>query len=104
MFRNYLDYNKGMLFFYEDEKRRGFWMKNTFIPLDIIWINQNKEVVFIHKNAKPCRGDTCKTIYPDKKAKYVLELKAAVSDDINLKVGDRLNISIDTNHYLDSDG
>ncbi|MFH1656046.1 MAG: DUF192 domain-containing protein [Candidatus Omnitrophota bacterium] len=91
MFRRHLDYNKGMLFLYEEEDERSFWMKNTFIPLDIIWINQDKEVVSIKENAQPCLEGSCPSIHPDKKALYVLELNAGVVKDIGLKVGDKLS-------------
>lgn len=49
MFRKELPQNKGMLFIFAKEGIRSFWMKNTLIPLDIIWLNKNKEVVFIKK-------------------------------------------------------
>ena len=47
MFRESLDQDKGMLFIFEKEEKHAFWMKNTLIPLDIIWIDHNKEVIFI---------------------------------------------------------
>ena len=91
MFREYLNKDEGMLFVYEEERKYSFWMKNTVIPLDMIWINNDKEVVFIAKNVQPCRQDSCPVIYPDRKALYVLELNAGLSDDINLKVGDKMH-------------
>ena len=94
MFRKSLGKNKGMLFVFEKEGGSSFWMKNTLIPLDIIWINENKEVVFISENTQPCKEDSCFSIAPDKKAKYVLEINAGISKEIGLKVGDRLEINI----------
>ena len=91
MFREHLNKDEGMLFVYEEERKYSFWMKNTVIPLDMIWINNDKEVVFIAKNVQPCRQDSCPVIYPDRKALYVLELNAGLSDDINLKVGDKMH-------------
>jgi len=95
MFRESLDLDKGMLFIFEEEKEYPFWMKNTLISLDIIWINQGKEVVFIGKDIQPCLKENCESIKPDKKAKYVLELNAGMTDKIGLKIGDRLMFDID---------
>jgi len=94
MFRKHLDYDKGMLFIFEEPKKYGFWMKNTYIPLDIIWLNQEGKVVFIKKNAQTCPPAFCQPIYPDKEAKYVLEVNAGVVDDIGLNLGDRMDLDI----------
>lgn len=89
MFREHLDPDKGMLFIFEEEGVHPFWMKNTLIPLDIIWISEDKEVVFISKNTQPCKTDICPSINPSKKAKYVLEVNGGISDKIGLNVGDK---------------
>ena len=89
MFREHLDPDKGMLFIFEEEGVHPFWMKNTLIPLDIIWISEDKEVVFISKNTQPCKTDICPSINPGKKARYVLEVNGGVSDKIGLNVGDK---------------
>jgi len=89
MFKEKLDPNKGMLFIFEDREEASFWMKNTLIALDIIWINENKEVVYISKNNQPCKTDVCFSINPDIKAKYVLELNGGTTDKIGLEVGDK---------------
>lgn len=91
MFRENLGVDKAMLFVFADEKERSFWMKNTLIPLDIIWLNQNKEVVFIKHNALPCDSDLCESIKPAAKAQYVLELNAGTAASINLQAGDRVS-------------
>lgn len=90
MFRKHLDLDKGMLFVFRREGIYPFWMKNTLIPLDIIWINKDKEVVFISKNTPPCRSKDCPPINPGKKAMYVLELNGGIADKIGLVVGDRV--------------
>jgi uncharacterized membrane protein (UPF0127 family) len=92
MFRENLDPEKGMLFIFEEEGRHGFWMKNTLIPLDIIWINGNKEVVFINKNTQPCKEDACPIIEPTEDAKYVLEMNESFSEKIGLSVGNKIHI------------
>lgn len=94
MFRKYLGRNKGMLFIFEKEDIYPFWMKNTLIPLDIIWINSNKEVVFIARNAIPCKDNPCPSINPQRLAKYVLELNAGTADQTGLKSGDKLILKL----------
>ncbi len=92
MFRDHLDQDRGMLFVFPKEDLYPFWMKNTLIPLDIIWIDENKEVVFISKNTQPCGELSCPMINPGEKAKYVLEVNAGVSDSIGLLIGDEVAI------------
>lgn len=53
MYREQLPQNAGMLFLYPDEKPRGFWMKNTPLPLDIIFIDAGGRVVHVAANARP---------------------------------------------------
>ncbi|MCX7779101.1 MAG: DUF192 domain-containing protein [Patescibacteria group bacterium] len=89
MFRRKLDQNKGMLFIFDQEAYYSFWMKNTLLPLDIIWLNQNQEVVFISHQSQPCLENFCPIITPEKKAKYVLEINGGMAEKMNLKNGDR---------------
>ncbi len=95
MFRENLEQDKGMLFIFQEEGEYSFWMKNTLIPLDIIWINKNKEVVFISGNTQPCKEYACPDIDPAKNAKYVLEINGNISKNIGLKVGDIINLKIE---------
>jgi uncharacterized membrane protein (UPF0127 family) len=67
-------------------------MKNTHIPLDIIWINANKEVVFISEFTEPCKTFFCPQINPQVNAKYVLEINAGLSQKFDFKVGDFVEI------------
>jgi uncharacterized membrane protein (UPF0127 family) len=88
MYRTSLQEDKGMLFIFDEESEYPFWMKDTLIPLDMIWINSNKEVVRI-VTAQPCE-DTCLSINPNKNAQYVLELNAGTANKIGLEIGDKL--------------
>lgn len=90
MFRERLEENKGMLFIFDEEGNYGFWMKNMLIPLDIIWLNKNKEIVFIEQNVQPCKPDVCPIITPNKAAQYVLEINAGLVDKIGIKTGNTL--------------
>jgi len=95
MYRQSLTADRGMLFIFANAGVYSFWMKNTFIPLDIIWLDQNGRVVFIRPNAQPCpaEGD-CSSIDPGVSAKYVLEINAKLADKMELEVGDAMEISI----------
>lgn len=94
MFREHLDENKGMLFIFEENGIYPFWMKNTLIPLDIIWLDSNGNVVYIEKNVQPCKEEMCKPYNPKKMARYVLEINANISNELGLKIGDRLLINL----------
>jgi len=91
MFRESLGLDNGMLFIFEEERNYLFWMKDTFIPLDIIWINKEREVIFV-ANAVPCLTDgECNLINPIRKALYVLEVNSGIVNEIGLKVGDKVD-------------
>ncbi|MDP2673111.1 MAG: DUF192 domain-containing protein [Nanoarchaeota archaeon] len=97
MFRESLDKNSGMLFIFPENGIYSFWMKNTLIPLDIIWINSDKEIVFIKENVQPCLENDCESFSPNETAKYVLELNSGTTENIGLSVGDNLKIKIKKN-------
>src|SRR3989344_4316807 len=94
MFRESLDENSGMLFIFSEENFYNFWMKNTLIPLDIIWINSDKKIIFIERNVQPCLEEICETYSSGEKALYVLEINAGIAEEIGLEIGDELNIKI----------
>lgn len=94
MFRNELPRDRGMLFVFKGEGVHSFWMKNTYIPLDMIWLSRNKEVVYIKKNAFPCKDSECPPIVPDKSALYVLEINGGTADQLGLNIGDKMVFNI----------
>ena len=90
MYRNSLGKDQGMLFVFKDMQRRSFYMKNTKIPLDIIYFNSEKEIVSIQKNAKPMD----ETSLPSEAAsQYVLEVNAGLAEAWKLAKGDRIRFS-----------
>lgn len=89
MDREYLKNETGMLFIFENEDIYPFWMKNTLIPLDIIWINSNLEVVHIERSV-PCVTDECIIYTPSEKAIYVLEINAGLADGNNISQGSKV--------------
>ena len=92
MYIEHLDENKGMLFIFDEENIYPFWMKNTLIPLDMIWISKNNEVVFIEKNALPCQKNICYNIEPNRPAIYMLEINAGMVDKMGISLGDLINL------------
>ena len=94
MYKEHLDLDKGMLFVFSNSARHSFWMKNTLIPLDIIWINKNQEVVYISKNTQPCKSISCPVIRSDQEALYVLEINAGLINQIGLSTGDKVFLNI----------
>jgi uncharacterized protein len=93
MFREKIASDQGMLFCFEQEDTHAFWMKNTLIPLDILWLDRDRRVVHIERNVPPCKADPCPS-YPSKRpAAYVLELAAGGADLYQLKLFDRLEFA-----------
>lgn len=85
MYRKSMAVNQGMLFIFEEERPRSFYMKNTEIALDIIYINSAKKIVNVQKNAKPLDPTSLPSDGP---ILYVLEVNAGLSDQWNLEKGD----------------
>jgi len=81
--------NAGMLFIFDGDEPRSFWMKNTYISLDIIYINSKKEIVSIQKYTQP---KTTTSIPSEAPAKYVLEVNAGFTDKYGIGPGDRIVI------------
>jgi len=87
MFREELGETEGMLFIFDSEATHSFWMKNTLIPLDLIWVNENMEIVHI-EHAVPCTTPSCPSYTPSRPAKYVVEVNAGVVYGKGIKIGD----------------
>ncbi|MFH0970885.1 MAG: DUF192 domain-containing protein [Candidatus Diapherotrites archaeon] len=87
MFRYSLDENAGMLFVFDSLDVYSFWMKNTLIPLDGIWLDDQYRVVDI-LHMLPCAEDSCPFYTPSDKARYVLEVNAGWAEKNNVKIGD----------------
>ena len=94
MFREKLQLEQGMLFVFDKEYAYAFWMKNTLIPLDMIWLDKDRRIVHIWRNVPPCKEDPCPSYAPDRPGLYVLELAAGASDRFGLKLFDRLEFKL----------
>lgn len=87
MFKEKLAKDKGMLFIWPDEKERTFWMKNTLIPLDLIFVSKDKNVVET-TSLEPCQADPCPTYTTSTKAQYVIEVNKNSVQKWKIQLGD----------------
>jgi uncharacterized protein len=85
MYRHSLPENAGMLFIFGSSEPRSFWMRNTYISLDIIFADEKKQIVQIYKKTTPL---SYAAIQSKKIAKYVVEVNAGFSDNHGITVGD----------------
>lgn len=86
MYRKSMKKNQGMLFVYPDEQARyGFYMKNTYIPLDLIYIDSDNKIVDFNEQAEPLNETPLPSNAP---AKYVLEVNAGTVQNLDLELGD----------------
>ncbi len=90
MFRKSLPADQGMIFVFKEAGFHSFWMKNCEIPLDMIWINDRKQVVHLERSAPPCKEDPCPSYVPAQKGRYVLELQAGTIERKKIALGQTL--------------
>lgn len=87
MYRKSMDDNKGMLFIFDKEEEQSFWMKNTIMSLDIIYINSEFKIVKIYKGTTPFSENSLPSGKP---TKYVVEVAAGFTDRYKIKEGDKI--------------
>ena len=92
MFRDAVGPEDGMLFLFEGEDFHSFWMKNTRMPLDILWMSAAGRIVDVSPDTPPCVEDPCEHYLPMARARYVLELAGGRAARIGLSVGDELQL------------
>jgi uncharacterized membrane protein (UPF0127 family) len=87
MFRESLAEKTGMLFPFGDKAVHRFWMKNTMIPLDMIWMDSDGRVIFVSADTPPCRADPCPSYGPDSAAASVLEIAGGKAEKERIGLG-----------------
>lgn len=92
MMRTTLAPDHGMLFVFPYTEPQAFWMKNTLIPLDILYFGADRRLVSMQLDVPPCKADPCTTYPSDAPARYVLELSAGAAQRIGVRHGDELKI------------
>lgn len=85
----------GMLFVFPDSQPRWSWMKDTLIPLDILYFDDHRKLVSMQLDVPPCKTEPCATYPSDAPARYVLELAAGEARHAGARVGDVLAIDAD---------
>lgn len=94
MYRTSLADDRGMLFPFKPARPAQFWMKNTLIPLDMLFVRDGT-IRFISENVPPCKADPCPTYgSPTIDIDQVIELRAGRAAELGLKVGDRIFIKL----------
>ena len=83
MFRKHLGEDEGMLFVFPDSQRRGFWMRNTFVPLDIVYLDADRRVINV---AQMLPRDE-RSVYSAAPARYALELPVDAARRLGIKPG-----------------
>ena len=91
MYRKHMKDNQAMLFVFEEEAPKYFYMKNTYIPLDIIYVDKSKKIVSWSENAKPLDETSLPSGKP---AQYVLEIKGGLIKQKGIKKGMHLKFTI----------
>ncbi|UJH89697.1 DUF192 domain-containing protein [Antarcticibacterium sp. 1MA-6-2] len=92
MYREALGEDQGMLFIYTNEAPRSFYMKNTLIPLDLIFYDKDSSVVSFHENAVPLDLTSIPSAKP---AQFILEVNAGKVDEWNIETGDKMKFTRD---------
>lgn len=96
MFRDSMPAERGMLFIHDIEEPQGYWMKNTKIPLDILYFDSAKRLVSQQRDVPACTlGDRCPSYPSNAPARYVLELNAGQAEAMNLQDGAELKLAPD---------
>jgi len=92
MNRQSLAADKGMLFVYNDQALHGVWMKNTLVPLDVLFLNHKAEIVAMLPDLQPCRQNPCPIYSSQLPATYMLEVNAGFINNHQLKIGQALGL------------
>jgi len=90
MYRTALPEDRGMLFVFDRPGLYRFWMKNTLIPLDMVWMDDRKRIIHIEYQVPPCKLDPCPVYGPSAESLYVLEVISGVASRENLRPGQTL--------------
>ena len=91
MHRESMNDNQAMLFVFDDVDYRSFYMKNTYIPLDIIYLDAEGKLTSVQYNAKPMDDTSLPSSAP---SKYVLEVNAGLTEKFDLRIGDRIEYTL----------
>lgn len=92
MYRPEVREDEGMVFVYPEAGWHSFWMKNTLVPLDIIWLDDDFSIIHMQAPAPVCKADPCPSFGPMRASRYILEARAGTAARERLKPGDRIGV------------
>lgn len=96
MFQDQLPYDQGMIFVFDEVGSYSIWMLNMQFSLDMIWFDQNGNIVHIEKDVPPCKTAletmTCQSFTPDGQALYILEVTSGFVDKFHITKDSKLSI------------
>ena len=96
MFQDQLPYDQGMIFVFNEPGIYSLWMLNMQFSLDILWFDENGNIVHIEENIPPCKTATeimaCQSIIPKGEALYILEVTSGFVKEFNITIDSKLNI------------
>ena len=96
MYRENLKLDHGMLFIFDDESILSFWMKDTLIPLDMIFVDKTFRIINVVDNALPCNIEPCPDYSSEKPAKYVIEVNAGFAKTNDIEPGGFISINLNS--------
>lgn len=94
MFRGSLPRDRALLFIFENLDFHGIWMKNCKFPIDIVWLDENREVVHVAAGVPPCKREPCPVYQPLRRAAYVIEMNSGEAKKSKVKTGAKVSFSI----------
>ncbi len=95
--RAVLGRNRGMLFVFPKDQIARFWMKNTYISLDMLWVDKDLKILHIEPSVPPCSKEPCQTYQSEQLARYVLEVNAGFCKEYGIEVGEKITVNQDNN-------
>lgn len=98
MFRDRIGDREGMLFCFDQDGRHSFWMKNTYVSLDIVFLSVEGVVVDTLESLPPCPMDPCPSYTPEVEARYALEVQAGFVKQHDVRTGDRVRLDLAGDH------
>ncbi len=95
MFRDRIGDREGMLFCFDRDRKPSFWMKNTYLSLDILFLSGSGEVVAVLERLPPCPMEPCPRYTSDSEARYALEVKSGFVAEHHVRKGDIVRLSLE---------
>jgi len=94
MFRPSLPEDRVLLFVFDWADFHGIWMKNCRFPIDIVWLDEERQVVHVQEAAPPCRKEPCPVYQPMRKAAFVIEMNSGQAAREGVEVGKKVSFEL----------